>query len=68
MNEVIDTYNKILNKKIKSKIGPRRPGDSKMVVADPAKFNKTLNWKPKFNNLEYILTTAYKWENKLKSI
>ena len=68
VNEVIDTYNKILNKKIKSKIGPRRPGDSKMVVADPSKFNKTLNWKPKFNNLEYILKTAYEWENKLKSI
>jgi len=68
VKEVIDTYNKILKKKIKSKIGPRRPGDSKMVVADPSKFNKTLNWKPKFNNLEYILTTAYKWENKLKSI
>ena len=31
--------------------------------------NKTLlNPKAKFNNLEYILTTAYKWENKLKSI
>ena len=68
VKEVIDTYNKILNKKIKSKIGPRRPGDSKMVVADPTKFNKTLNWKPKFNNLEFILKTAYEWENKLKSI
>ena len=65
VKEVIDTYNKILNKKIKSKIGPRRPGDSKMVVADPSKFNKTLNWKPKFNNLKYILKTAYEWEKKL---
>jgi UDP-glucose 4-epimerase len=68
VKEVIDTYNKILNKKIKSRIGPRRPGDSKMVVADPSKFYKTLNWKPKYNNLEYILKTAYKWEKKLKSI
>ena len=66
VKEVIDTYNKILNKKIKSKIGPRRPGDSKMVVADPSKFNKTLSWKPKYNNLEFILKTAYEWENKLK--
>ena len=65
VKEVIDTYNKILNKKIKSKIGPRRPGDSKMVVADPSKFNKTLNWEPKFNNLEYILKTAYEWEKKI---
>ena len=57
-----------LSKKINSKIRPRIPGDNKMVVADPSKFNKILNWKPKFNNLEYILKTAYEWENKLKSI
>ena len=55
VKEVVDTYSKTLNKKIKYKIGPKRPGDSKMVVADPTKFNKTLNWKPKFNNLGYIL-------------
>ena len=67
VKEVIDTYNKILSKQIKSKIGPRRLGDSKMVVADPNKFNKTLNWKPKFNNLKYILKTAYEWEKKIKN-
>ena len=68
VKDVIDTYNKILDKKIKSTIGPRRQGDSKMVVADPSKFNKILNWKPKFNSLEYILKTAYRWEKKLNSI
>tara|TARA_Y100000768_G_scaffold371923_1_gene339093 strand:- start:291 stop:1274 length:984 start_codon:yes stop_codon:yes gene_type:complete len=68
VKEVIDTYNQILIKKIKTKVGPRRPGDSKMVVADPNKFNKTFNWKPKFDKLNYILKTAYEWEKKLKSI
>ena len=68
VKEVIDTYNQFLNKKIKYKVGPRRLGDSKMVVADPTKFNNTLNWRPKFNRLDYILKTAYEWENKLKSI
>ena len=68
VKEVIDTYNEILIKKIKTKVGPRRPGDSKMVVADPNKFNKTFNWKPKFDKLNYILKTAYEWEKKLKSI
>ena len=66
--EVIDTYNQILIKKIKTKVGPRRPGDSKMIVADPNKFYKTFNWKPKFDKLNYILKTAYEWEKKLKSI
>ena len=68
VKEVIETYNKFLEKKIKYKIGPKRLGDSKLVVANPDKFNKTMNWKPKFDNLEYILKTAYEWEKKLNFI
>jgi len=68
VKEVIKTYNKFLEKKIKYKIGPKRLGDSKLVVANPDKFNKIMNWKPKFDNLEYILKTAYEWEKKLNSI
>jgi UDP-glucose 4-epimerase len=68
VKEVIETYNKFLEKKIKYKIGPKRPGDSKLVVANPDKFNKIMNWQPKFDNLEYILKTAYAWEKKLNSI
>jgi UDP-glucose 4-epimerase len=65
VKEVIETFNKIIDKKIKFKIGPRRPGDSKHVVANPNKFMKTLSWKPKYNDLKYILKTAYEWEKKL---
>ena len=68
VKEVIETYNKFLEKKIKFKIGPKRPGDSKLIVANPEKFNKIMNWKPKFDNLEYILKTSYEWEKKLNSI
>ena len=62
VKEVIKTYNKFLEKKIKYRIGPKRSGDSKLVVANPEKFNKIMNWQPKFDNLEYILKTAYEWE------
>ena len=68
VKEVIETYNKFLEKKIKYRIGPKRSGDSKLVVANPEKFNKVMNWQPKFDNLEYILKTAYEWEKKLNSI
>ena len=66
VKEVIKTYNKILDKKIKYEIGERRSGDSKLVVANPNKFKKTMKWKPKFNNLKYILKTAHSWEKKNK--
>ncbi len=65
VKEVINTYSKILDKKIQFKIGQRRPGDSKHVVADTTKFKEIFNWEPKFNNLEYILKTSYEWEKKL---
>ena len=47
------------------KVGPRRRGDSRMLVASPKKFIKTIKWKPKFNKLSYILQTSIKWEKKL---
>ena len=67
VKQIIKTYNKILKNKIKFKIGPKRSGDSKILIANPEKFNQTMNWKPKFDNLEYILKTAYQWEKKLKN-
>ena len=66
VKEVIDTFNEILDKKISFEIGPRRVGDSKMIVANTNKFNNFFLWKPKFNNLKYILKTAYEWEKKIK--
>jgi len=65
VKEVLTKYNEILDNKIKFKVGPRRPGDSKLVVANPNKFIKTMSWKPKYNNLKYILKTAYEWEKKI---
>ena len=66
VKEVIENFNQILDKKINYEIGPRRDGDSKMIIANPEKFNKFFGWKPKFNNIKYILKTAVDWEKKIK--
>lgn len=66
VKEVIENFNEILDKKINYEIGPRRDGDSKTIVANPEKFNKFFGWKPKFNNIKYILKTAVDWERKIK--
>ena len=50
---------------MKTTIGPRRPGDSEMIVSNVDKFMKYFSWKPKYNNLNYILKTAIEWEKKL---
>ena len=66
VKEVVDKFNEILERKITFEIGPRRDGDSQMIVADPSKFNKFFGWKPKFNDLKYIVQTAIDWERKIK--
>lgn len=68
VREVINEFNSILEKKIKYEIGPRRPGDSELVVANSDKFKKAFSWQPKFNDLKFILETSYKWEKKISSI
>ena len=66
VKQVVDNFNQILDKKIDYKIGPRRDGDSKMIIANTDKFKKLFSWEPKFNNIKYILKTAVDWEKKIK--
>ena len=67
VKDVIIQLNKILKNKIKYVIGPRRRSDSEHVVADTKKFINYFSWKPKHNNLKYILETSLKWEKKINN-
>ena len=64
--EVLKTMNLLLKKKIPTIYGDRRNKDIKLSKADTKKFNKHIRWKPKFNNLKYILKTSLQWEKKIK--
>ena len=65
IKEVVNELNKIINNNLKTSIGPRRPGDSQLIVSNVEKFMKYFSWKPKHNSLNYILKTAISWEKKL---
>jgi UDP-glucose 4-epimerase len=66
VKEVIEEMTKILNNKLSYEIGQRRENDIPYSVADITKFKEKFNWKPKYNNLNYILTSALEWEKTLK--
>tara|TARA_B100001173_G_scaffold92486_1_gene79998 strand:+ start:2885 stop:3880 length:996 start_codon:yes stop_codon:yes gene_type:complete len=68
IKDVINSMNNIIPKKIPILIGNRRLKDIKFSVANINKFNKHFKWKPKYNNLRYILKTALAWESKLKKL
>ena len=68
VKEIIQNLNDILKKDINSKIGPRRPGDSMMIVSNIDKFQNYFKWQPKFNDIKKILSSSIKWEKKLKNL
>lgn len=43
---------------------PRRAGDPASLTAKADKIQKTIGWKPKYDDLNVIIRTAFEWEKK----
>ena len=65
VREVIDTMKKVAGVDFAVEKGPRRPGDSAVLVSDNTKIRETMKWEPKHDDLELICRTALAWEEKL---
>ncbi|WP_456401530.1 UDP-glucose 4-epimerase GalE [Persephonella sp.] len=62
IREVIDTAKKVTGKNFNVEEADRRKGDPAVLVADNTKLKKKLGWSPKFDDLEFIIKTAWNWE------
>jgi len=62
VKEVVNTAKKVTGIDFKVEETDKRPGDPAILVADSTKLKQKLNWKPKFDDLEYIIKTAWNWE------
>ena len=62
VREVLDMVSKVNGKQLKVIEESRRAGDPHQLIAGVEKIHQTLNWTPKYDNLEIIVKTAYDWE------
>ncbi len=62
VREVIDTAKKVTGRDFRVEEGDRRPGDIPHLVADNRRIRQIFDWKPKFDDLEKIIETAWHWE------
>ena len=59
--EVIRAVEKVTGLKVPYILAPRRAGDPPALYADSAKAVRELGWAIKFNQIEAIVETAWKW-------
>jgi UDP-glucose 4-epimerase len=64
VREVIDAARKVTGKKIEVVERPRRPGDPPRLIAASEKIKRELGWQPRFQSLEAILESAWKWHQR----
>ena len=67
VREVIELARKVTGQPIETFEAERRPGDPSELVATSDKIRQELGWKPKYENLETIITTAWNWHTGGKS-
>lgn len=61
VKEIIDIARKVTNHPIPAKITPRREGDPAKLIATSTNAINELGWKPKYNDIETIISTAWNW-------
>jgi UDP-glucose 4-epimerase len=63
--EVIEAIERVAGKKLDTEIAPRRAGDPPQLIADSADIRTMLDWRPRFDDIDYIVKTSIDWERKM---
>jgi UDP-glucose 4-epimerase len=61
IREVIDCARQVTGRELRTRVGPRRPGDPPVLVAASGKAKAELGWQPKRERLDAIVESAWRW-------
>jgi UDP-glucose 4-epimerase len=59
--QLVETTRNVTGAEIAMEIGPRRPGDPPVLVADPTKAGRELGWTPQYSDLKTVIESAWTW-------
>ena len=66
--EVLDSVDRVTGREIPREMKPRRAGDPPELVASNRRLVETLDWSPRFADIDTIATHALQWERKLQGL
>ena len=62
--EVVEAAKRVTGKDFKVTFADRRPGDPAKLVGSSEKAQRVLGWKPKYGDIDTIVSHAWKWHEK----
>jgi UDP-glucose 4-epimerase len=66
VREVIEAVRRASGKAVPARETARRPGDPVELVADNTRIRRVLGWTPRYDDLDFIVKTAWEWEMKMR--
>jgi len=64
VNQIVQTVKDITGRDFPVTYGKRRAGDPAILIASSQQAHEKLQWRPKYSNLESIVSTAWMWHKK----
>ncbi|MEO1013773.1 MAG: UDP-glucose 4-epimerase GalE [Pseudomonadota bacterium] len=65
VREVVEAVERVTGAALPQEDGPRRAGDPPQLIADSAMIRSMLDWRPRYDEIDIIVSTAIDWERKL---
>ena len=63
VREVLETAREVSGRPIPEQVGPRRPGDPAVLIAEAHRLTQVLGWTPTCSSLPFIISSAWEWMN-----
>lgn len=64
VREVLTSIERVTGRKVPAGQGARRPGDPAVLFASSDRIKRDLGWQPRFEDIDVIVETAWRWRDK----
>ncbi|WDI30069.1 UDP-glucose 4-epimerase GalE [Hyphococcus flavus] len=65
--EVVEAFRRVTGEAMDYDVAPRRAGDPAQLIADNAAIRTVLDWRPRYDDIDFIVETAIAWERFLET-